>query len=114
MTETANTFLARANGQLILVQLRDRQLRGKLSGADEFINLVLEDAEELGPRGTRKLAGPVVIRGSQVLAVHAAKLGQPVPEPRRETVRSGARSYRGGYFPSGRDAGDRGWARRRE
>lgn len=145
MTETAKSFLTRAEGQVVTVQLsdtssaaedgdassretpsplvgshdggslaRDRQLRGKLAGADEFINLVLEDAEELGPKGTRKIAGPVVVRGSQVTAIHATKLGPPVAAPVRETVWSGRGSDRGGYYPSRRDAGDRGWARRRE
>ncbi len=94
----------------MVVQLRDRQLRGKLAGADEFINLVVEDVEELGERGTRRIAGPVVVRGSQVLAVHVAMLGPPVAEPRRETVWSGSRADRGGYFPSRRDGG-RGWDR---
>ncbi len=98
----------------MLVHLRDRQLRGKLAGADEFINLVLEDVEELGERGTRKLAGPVVVRGSQVLAVHVAMLGPPIAATSRETVWSGSRVDRGGYYPSRRDAGDRGWDRRRE
>lgn len=78
------------------------------------INLVLEDAEELGPKGTRRIAGPVVVRGSLVIAIHTMKLGPPVAEPRRETVWSGARADRGGYFPARRDGGDRGWARRGE
>ena len=98
----------------MLVQLRDLQFRGKLAGWDEFVMLVLEDAEGLGPKGTRKIAGPVVIRGSQVLAVHAMKLGPPVPEPRREPVWSGPWADRGGYVSPRRDAGDRGWARRQE
>lgn len=114
MTETAKSFLARAQEQLVRVVFRDRELRGKLAGADEFINLHLEDAEELGPKGTRKIAGPVVVRGSQVIAIHATKLGPPVAEPRRETVWSGARSVRGGYLPARRDQEDRRWARRRE
>ncbi len=112
--ETANSILARAEGLMVTVQLRDRQLRGKLAVADDFINLVLDDVEELGPRGTLRVAGPVVVRGSQVAAIHAAKLGPPVAAPRVETVWSGARANRGGYYPLGRDAGDRGWAWRRE
>lgn len=113
MTETAKSFLARARGQVVRVVFRDRELRGKLAGADEFINLHLEDAEEIGVPTPRKL-GQVVVRGSQVIAIHATKLGPPIAEPRRETVWSGARSDRGGYYPSRRDAGDRGWARGRE
>lgn len=113
MTETASTFLARAQGQTVLVQLRDRALRGKLAGWESFINLQSEKAEEIAPSGTRKL-GQVVIRGSQVTVIHATKLGPPVVEPRRETAWSGTRSDRAGYCPSRRDTGDRGWARRRE
>ena len=145
MTETAHTFLAGADGQVVVVQLsdasgggehassratarpgpsssphdrrslaRDRQLRGKLSGADDFINLVLEDVEEVDPKGTRRISGPVVVRGSQVIAVHAAKLGPPLSEPRHESAWSGPRADRGGYYPPRRDAGDRGWVQRRE
>lgn len=94
--ETTRGFLTHAVGQPVLVQLRYRQLRGKLAGADEFINLVLEDMEELGPKGNRKIAGPVVVRGSHVIAIHATKLGPPIAASVREPVWSGRASDRGG------------------
>ena len=72
--ETAKTFLARCSGQTIVVTLKDsRSLRGRLEGYDEFINLTLEDASEETPQKARKL-GRVIVRGSQVIAVHASKL----------------------------------------
>ena len=129
MTETAKTFLAagpasaaspprtvlpqarrlpppfgRAQDQEVVVQLGDRTLKGKLAGADEFINLYLEDVEETLNGATRKLPRAVV-RGSQVIAIHATKLGPPIVEPRGETVWSDGRSNRGGYYPSRRDDG---------
>lgn len=78
---------------------RDRELCGKLAGADEFINLHLEEAEEITSNGTRKL-GQVVVRGSHVIAIHATKLGAPVAEERSERVWSGSSSDRSGYYSS--------------
>ncbi len=40
MVEGAGGFLSRAEGEAVSVQLRDRKLRGRLAGSDEFINLV--------------------------------------------------------------------------
>ncbi len=95
------------------VQLRDRALIGVLRGEDEFINLYLEEVKEV--RDGKALTLPrAVVRGSHVLAVHAAKLGPPVASAPREAVWSGSRADRAGYFPPRRDAGDREWARRRE
>lgn len=82
-----------------MVQLHDRALSGKLEGWDEFIGLVLEEAEEIRGAATRKIRRRVV-RGSQVSAIHATKLGPPVAAPRVETVWSGRGPDRGGYYPS--------------
>ncbi|MDE1819508.1 MAG: RNA-binding protein [Euryarchaeota archaeon] len=82
-------FLARSQGQVVVVVLKDsRTLKGKLEGWDEFINLSLEEAEETTESRTRKL-GKVVVRGSQVIAVQAEKLG-PAPAVTTES-RPGAR-----------------------
>ena len=132
MTETAKTFLAagpasaaspprtvlpqarrlpppfgRAQDQEVVVQLGDRTLKGKLAGADEFINLYLEDVEETLNGATRKLPRAVV-RGSQVIAIHATKLGPPSGQLGSESVWSGGRADRGGY-PSFRRDGGRRW-----
>ncbi len=81
-----------------MVQFRDRQLRGMLAGEDEFINLHLEEAEEITTAGTRKL-GQVVVRGSQVVAIHATKLGPPVTELSAGPYGAGRRDDRSGYNP---------------
>ncbi|EQD77421.1 snRNP Sm protein [mine drainage metagenome] len=112
MTETARTFLARVEGQVVFVQLRDRQVRGKLTGWDEFINLVLEDDEEVLPTGSRKPGKQVVVRGSQVTAIHATKLGPPIAEAAGQTVWSGSRGDRGGPYQARSPYGDRDRYRR--
>ena len=104
MTETAISFLARAEGQVVRVQLRDRALKGVLRGADEFINLYLEEVEEVR-EGKASALPRAVIRGSQVLAIHATKLGPPAAEPHRESVWSGPRADHGGYYPTRRYEG---------
>ena len=82
--ETAKTFLARAQGQEVRVSLRDRVLKGRLEGWDEFINLYLEEAEEMHGGALRRI-GRAVVRGSQVVGVHATKLGPPVAEAPRSS-----------------------------
>lgn len=68
--EHPKDFLARCVGRPVIVSLKDqRAVRGKLSGYDEFINLVLEEATESIPSKDRTL-GRVVVRGSQVIAIH--------------------------------------------
>jgi small nuclear ribonucleoprotein len=71
--ENPKNFLARCQGSEVVVTLKDhRVLRGKLEGYDEFINLTLGEAHEETPGKQRRL-GQVVVRGSQVIAVHAQK-----------------------------------------
>lgn len=71
--ENPKSFLQRCLGSVVVVTLKDdRRLRGKLSGYDEFINLTLEDAVDPAPPQERKL-GQVVVRGSQVIAIHLPK-----------------------------------------
>ena len=77
--ENAKSFLARCLGQVVVVTLKEsRTLRGKLEGYDEFINLSLEEASEETPSRAKKL-GRVVVRGSQVIAVHAPNKLPPAP-----------------------------------
>lgn len=66
-------LLNTAVGRSVIVVLKDRRsLKGTLSGFDEFINITLEGAEETTPEKVHKL-GRVVVRGSQVIAVHLPK-----------------------------------------
>lgn len=77
--ENAKSFLTRCLGQIVVVTLKDaRTLRGKLEGYDEFINLSLEEASEESPSKNKKL-GKVIVRGSQVIAVHAPNKLPPAP-----------------------------------
>lgn len=48
-----------------------RIMEGKLVGYDQYMNLVLEDAEEMTPERERKL-GVVVLRGNNLISVTAA------------------------------------------
>lgn len=71
--EHPKDFLFRGVGRTVVLVLKDaRTVRGKLSGYDEFINLVLDDAVEASSPKERHL-GHVVVRGSQVIAIHLPK-----------------------------------------
>lgn len=71
--EHPKDFLSRAVGRPVVIALKDqRSVRGKLSGYDEFINLVLDDAAEVG-NGKDRAMGRVVVRGSQVIAIHLTR-----------------------------------------
>jgi small nuclear ribonucleoprotein (snRNP)-like protein len=68
-------LLERVVQQRVTLLLKDaRQLTGKLLGLDEHMNLVLDDAEESTAEVTRHL-GRVVLRGSNVVILHAPQGG---------------------------------------
>lgn len=72
--EHPKDFLAHTVGRSVVVALKDnRAVRGKLSGYDEFINLVLDGASETVDAKDRTL-GRVVVRGSQVIAIHVPRV----------------------------------------
>jgi small nuclear ribonucleoprotein len=71
MTDAAAHVVERLLQQRVTLELKDaRVLTGKLTGADEHMNLVLEDAEERTSEVTRHL-GRVVLRGSNVVTLNA-------------------------------------------
>lgn len=73
MSDTAQKLLHESLGSMVLVKLRGgKELRGKLRSFDQHLNLVIEDAEEVGSEFTRRL-GVVVIRGENVLFISPAK-----------------------------------------
>ncbi|MEM0129254.1 MAG: LSM domain-containing protein [Thermoplasmata archaeon] len=67
---------ARASGQRVTVRLKDgRTIVGRLAGADEYLNLVLEGSEVLGPGETSRRFGRLVVRGSAITSAHAGPGG---------------------------------------
>lgn len=68
---TPTHLLERMLEQRVSLLLKDsRELEGKLRGVDEHMNLVLDDTEERTKETTRHL-GRVVLRGSNVVSLHA-------------------------------------------
>ena len=66
--------LNRALGSSVLVSLKGgRELRGKLSGFDIHVNLVLEGAEELQGTEAVKRYGTMIIRGDNVVFISPAE-----------------------------------------
>lgn len=53
----------------LFLRLKDgRTLEGKLSGFDEYMNLVLEDVEETFDESSRRL-GTVILRGNNIVSL---------------------------------------------
>lgn len=46
----------------------NRVYEGTLAGFDEFMNMVLETAEEIGENSTRRL-GKIILRGSNIVRI---------------------------------------------
>ena len=71
MPTAPTQLLDKVQNQRVVLQLKDgRQLSGRLSGVDEHMNLVLDEAEEVARDVTRRL-GRVVVRGSNVIHLNA-------------------------------------------
>ncbi len=71
MADAPVRLLERVLQQRVTLTLKDgRELSGRLLGVDEHMNLVLDDADETGPEMSRRL-GRVVLRGSNVITLHA-------------------------------------------
>ncbi len=66
--------------QRVVILLKDgRSISGRLVGADEHLNLVVEEAQEALEGATRRL-GRIVLRGSSVVSLNA-----PTPAPSRSS-----------------------------
>jgi len=75
MVDAPSHVVERLLNQRVMLELKDsRVLSGKLLGADEHMNLVLDDAEERTSELTRHL-GRVVLRGSNVVTLNTAQGG---------------------------------------
>ncbi len=56
------------NKKISLLLKDSRLLEGKLTGFDDYMNMVLEDTEERTSEQTRRL-GTVVLRGNNVVSI---------------------------------------------
>ena len=62
-------LLEKSIDKRISLLLKDnRVLEGKLTGYDDYMNMVLEDTEERTPEQERRL-GTVVLRGNNVVSI---------------------------------------------
>jgi len=61
--------LEKAMNQKLSLLLKDgRQIDGKLSGYDEYMNMVLTDVEENMAENKRRL-GTIILRGNNVVSI---------------------------------------------
>ena len=77
-------LLAKSLDMRVLIKLKGgRELRGKLRGYDQHMNLILEDAEELRPGEEEKLlkVGTIIVRGDNVIIISPP----PTTIPRSES-----------------------------
>jgi small nuclear ribonucleoprotein E len=67
------------SGERVVIWLFDRsdmRIEGKILGFDEFMNLVLDDAEEIRVKaGTRRSVGRIMLKGDNVSVITPAKGG---------------------------------------
>ena len=62
-------FLEKSINKKIMLLLKDgRMIEGKLTGFDNYMNMVLEDTEESYQEQKRKL-GTVILRGNNVVSI---------------------------------------------
>ena len=71
MTQPINLIFrflqSKAKIQIWLYDQADLRIEGRIIGFDEYMNLVLEDAEEVSvKRGTRKPLGRILLKGDNI------------------------------------------------
>lgn len=60
--------------QLWLYDHNDLRVEGKIIGLDEYMNLVLDEAEEIGvKKGTRRSLGRILLKGDSITLIQAAE-----------------------------------------
>ena len=57
--------------RLVIRLNADRKVRGLLRGFDQFMNIVLEDCEEIINEGEISEIGTVVIRGNSIVEIES-------------------------------------------
>jgi small nuclear ribonucleoprotein len=74
---TPTVLLEKVLRQRVTLVLKDRRvLKGRLLGLDEHMNIVLDETEETTEKLSRRL-GRVVLRGSNVVSLHAGASDSP-------------------------------------
>eukprot|EP00389_Voromonas_pontica_P005950 GDKH01008929.1.p1 GENE.GDKH01008929.1~~GDKH01008929.1.p1 ORF type:complete len:92 (+),score=20.21 GDKH01008929.1:216-491(+) len=59
-----------ARVQIWLYEQKDMRIEGKLKGFDEYMNIVLEEAEELSMRKkTRRQIGTILLKGENIALI---------------------------------------------
>lgn len=70
-------LLSKSLDQRVLIKLKgSRELRGKLRGFDQHMNLVLENAEEVvyGDEENIKNLGTIIVRGDNVIIISPPRI----------------------------------------
>ena len=66
----ATKIFEQSLGKIVLVELKGgRDVRGKLYSYDQHMNLVLEDAEEIGEDNNARRIGTIIVRGDNVIII---------------------------------------------
>jgi small nuclear ribonucleoprotein len=70
MSEMTTQILEESLGKTVLVRLRGgKNLRGKLKGFDQHLNLVLEETEDTTDAESVKKLGVLIVRGDNVVLI---------------------------------------------
>ncbi|MGD8543556.1 MAG: LSm family protein [Candidatus Bathyarchaeota archaeon] len=70
MSEMTTQILEESLGKTVLVRLRGgKNLRGKLKGFDQHLNLVLEETEDTTDAESVKKLGVLIVRGDNVILI---------------------------------------------
>ena len=68
MSDAATKILEESIGKAVLVRLKGgRSLRGKLQGFDQYMNLNLEDADDISDANNTQKLGTIIVRGDNVI-----------------------------------------------
>lgn len=70
MSEMTTEILEQNIGKVVLVRLKGgKNLRGKLKGFDQHLNLVLEETEDTSNSENVKKLGTIIVRGDNVILI---------------------------------------------
>ncbi|WP_455368029.1 LSM domain-containing protein [[Eubacterium] cellulosolvens] len=76
----ATKIFEQSLGKIVLVELKGgRGVRGKLYSYDQHMNLVLEDAEEIGEDNNARKIGTIIVRGDNVIIISPSPNKTPTP-----------------------------------